>query len=443
MYSNSLWRALVIVLVIVSFPSRSLSQGDGAPDSLSFQGRLTNLAGVPIDTPSVSMTFKIYKPPAAKAVWTENHPSVAVENGIFNVLLGSINGLDSLTFDHPIDLGITIGDDPEISPRTPLAAAAYAKGLPGLYTYASSEGATDSYNVVGGMPNNSVGANITGATISGGGGMFFGIASPNSVLNHFGTIGGGGKNTVDGYAATIGGGFKNTGNQSYATIAGGNENLTDGDWATVAGGYRNVAAAPGATVGGGSENVADWNGATVPGGLDNAASGFTSFAAGFAAKARHHGTFVWNDRSVTTGNDSLVSTADNQFLARAANGFTFYTKFDNSTGVTLGPNDGSWGSVSDVNAKTGFGLPDPIEILDRLLSLPIRTWRYRGQDESITHMGPTGQDFYEAFGLGIDDKHIVTVDADGVALAAIQGLYELVKEQAARIDELERLLLEK
>ena len=38
-------------------------------------------------------------------------------------------------------------------------------------------------------------------------------------------------------------------------------------------------------------------------------------------------------------------------------------------------------------------------------------------------MGPTAQDFYAAFGLGEDERHISTVDADGVALAAIQGLY--------------------
>jgi regulator of replication initiation timing len=43
-------------------------------------------------------------------------------------------------------------------------------------------------------------------------------------------------------------------------------------------------------------------------------------------------------------------------------------------------------------------------------------------------MGPTAQEFYAAFGLGEDDKHITTVDADGVALAAIQGLHQLVKE---------------
>ena len=33
------------------------------------------------------------------------------------------------------------------------------------------------------------------------------------------------------------------------------------------------------------------------------------------------------------------------------------------------------------------------------------------------------QDFYKAFGLGLDNKHITTIDEGGVALAAIQGLY--------------------
>jgi len=57
------------------------------------------------------------------------------------------------------------------------------------------------------------------------------------------------------------------------------------------------------------------------------------------------------------------------------------------------------------------------------------------------------QDFYAAFGLGGDDKQISTVDTDGVALAAIQGLYQLNQEleaenvaQQAQIDSLEARL---
>jgi molecular chaperone GrpE (heat shock protein) len=60
-----------------------------------------------------------------------------------------------------------------------------------------------------------------------------------------------------------------------------------------------------------------------------------------------------------------------------------------------------------------------------------------------------GQDFHAAFGLGTDDKHIATVDADGVALAAIQALNQKVEEQRqelrrkqADITELRRDLAE-
>jgi hypothetical protein len=48
------------------------------------------------------------------------------------------------------------------------------------------------------------------------------------------------------------------------------------------------------------------------------------------------------------------------------------------------------------------------------------------------------QDFYAAFDLGEDDRHISAVDADGVALAAIQGLYRVVQEQEAQIAALEQ-----
>ena len=56
------------------------------------------------------------------------------------------------------------------------------------------------------------------------------------------------------------------------------------------------------------------------------------------------------------------------------------------------------------------------------------------------HVGPTAQDFREAFGLGLDAKSIGTIDADGVALAAIQGLYELLLEKEAQIVSQERRL---
>ncbi len=52
-------------------------------------------------------------------------------------------------------------------------------------------------------------------------------------------------------------------------------------------------------------------------------------------------------------------------------------------------------------------------------------------------MGPTAEDFQEAFGLS-DGEHISTVDANGVALAAIQGLYQVVQEKDAQLVELKQ-----
>lgn len=76
-------------------------------------------------------------------------------------------------------------------------------------------------------------------------------------------------------------------------------------------------------------------------------------------------------------------------------------------------------------------------MLVRLAQVPITAWNHKNEDESIRHMGPMARDFHAAFGLGSDDKSIDTIDADGVALAAIQGLHEIVQEKNTRISSLE------
>ena len=70
----------------------------------------------------------------------------------------------------------------------------------------------------------------------------------------------------------------------------------------------------------------------------------------------------------------------------------------------------------------------------------METWNYKSQDPSIRHVGPMAQDFYAAFGVGEDEKHITTIDADGVALAAIQGLYRLAQEKDREIGDLKARL---
>ena len=58
----------------------------------------------------------------------------------------------------------------------------------------------------------------------------------------------------------------------------------------------------------------------------------------------------------------------------------------------------------------------------------------------------TRSDFADAFNVGEDERHIATVDADGVALAAIQGLnqklVEELKQRDAEIQGLRQQLME-
>jgi hypothetical protein len=95
---------------------------------------------------------------------------------------------------------------------------------------------------------------------------------------------------------------------------------------------------------------------------------------------------------------------------------------------------------SDRNRKTDFLPVSPTEILARVVALPMQTWRYTNEVAEVQHLGPMAQDFHAAFGLGTDDKLIATVDADGVALAAIQGLNQRLEEKNLEISGLKREL---
>jgi len=96
---------------------------------------------------------------------------------------------------------------------------------------------------------------------------------------------------------------------------------------------------------------------------------------------------------------------------------------------------------SDRNAKDNFAAVDARDILDRLITIPIEAWNYKNQNPSIRHIGPMAQDFHATFGVGEDDGRIYTVDASGVSLAAIQGLYQIVQQKDAQIAELEARLV--
>jgi hypothetical protein len=107
----------------------------------------------------------------------------------------------------------------------------------------------------------------------------------------------------------------------------------------------------------------------------------------------------------------------------------------NGTLTTVGPVN----PPSDRNVKSAFEPVNARSILEKVAALPLMSWAYTNSP-GIRHIGPVAQDFYAAFGVGTDDKHIATVDADGVALAAIQGLNQKLEEKDAEIQSLKKRL---
>jgi hypothetical protein len=309
--------------------------------------------------------------------------------------------------------------------------------------------------ISGGVTNAIVGGSAYN-TISGGSGNSIEQADNQTENN---TIGGGSDNTIAGgefdYDCTISGGSGNmVGGSSLfwygCTIGGGEENIVDGYDALIAGGWQNMiltvpfvenfSSAIGggemnliqysdcATISGGQSNSIYGDFGTIPGGQSNMATNYC-FAAGRNANATNSGAFVWSDSS---GFD-FYSTNTNEFAARCTGGARFVSAIDANgvpiAGVQLPAGGGSWSSLSDRNAKENFAPINPRDVLDQVDRMPITTWNYKSQDAAIRHIGPMAQDFAAAFRVGESDRTISTVDADGVALAAIQGLDQKVEEQ--------------
>jgi len=143
------------------------------------------------------------------------------------------------------------------------------------------------------------------------------------------------------------------------------------------------------------------------------------------------------------GNEkAFISGAANEVVIGSAKASVNNIRFANLTEFPNRPMDcyaRTFNPTSDRQAKQDFRSVEATAILEKVVALPISEWAYKG-DSATRHIGPVAQDFKQAFGLGSSDHSIATVDADGVALAAIQGLNQIVREKDAKIRELEKRL---
>jgi trimeric autotransporter adhesin len=315
----------------------------------------------------------------------------------------------------------------------------------------------------------------------------------NTASAQFATVAGGFQNEASNLTAAVGGGFQNLARGPYAAIAGGQGNVAGGAHAfaagsgNCAGGDASVALGQGARVrhpsfiaiaacsgassgdGDGDEGAFVYSDAAVP--------AFSSTAPGqFNVRARggvgintappvgsveltiqtdtDDGDFsnLWmkqkanaNGILMTAGNgpgsnnagfyiDHYNGAAQARRLELAPDGsVTIRSNITQAaSGVRMAAGDGSWSSLSDRRLKTAIAPVDAGAILERLLATPIATWSYRAQ-AGVRHIGPMAQDFAASFAVGENDTTISTVDADGVALAAIQGLDAKLERENAQL----------
>ncbi len=124
----------ILVMAAMLFVYNARAAGLNAvasPSTISYQGTLTTASGTPVNT-SVGLTFRLYNiQSGGTALWTEAHTgsnTVPVNNGLFNVLLGSITPIPSSVWNNStVYLGVQVeGDSSELSPREMVSAVPMA-----------------------------------------------------------------------------------------------------------------------------------------------------------------------------------------------------------------------------------------------------------------------------------------------------------------------------
>jgi hypothetical protein len=413
---------------------------------INYQGRLVQ--GTNLFNGTVHATFRIYSAPSGGTLLCTSSNTATAVDGLYATFIGQRTSFGSIAAalqDSDPWLEVEVNGT-TLAPREKIGGAAYANTAFQL-SYLRVTTNSTSPNLAGGYTGNVAAA--FGTSVGGGG--FAGYA--NVASGAYSVVAGGSSNKVAGGGGhgAIGGGFANHVETSLSSIGGGSHNRAMDFGVAIPGGtsnrvqfgamYSSIAGGLGnevevvaeyAHIAGGKDNLVASNAdyAVVAGGRSNVAAASDAFAAGFHARALHARSFVWNNGATGTG-----STNADSWTVSAPGGARFFSAA--GVGVILQPGANAWSAMSDRNAKERVVPVDPRKVLERLARIPVATWNLKSQDPTIRHIGPMAQDFRAAFGVGEDDRSISTSDADGVAFAAIQGLYLQHLELVRRIRAME------
>ena len=375
----------------------SLASGAGTPSLMSYQGRLTDVGGSSLDG-SYSLVFTIYDDPVASApgniMWQETHPSVTVTGGLFSVVFGAGTpavSLNESVFSSPDRyLGIKVGADPEISPRTRLVSTPYAFAS-NHWAFRITDTADTSLTTRGPWGLTRDGNTLLGTADSTH--VNLGVASTTGTVgqdNKYCTVGGGIANTASGPSATVGGGEHNMASGDQATVGGGIWNAATNIRATVAGGENNNAWGQQATVGGGVNNTASGSGTTVAGGFFNSADNPSATVGGgeFNCASGFYATIPGGYKDTAAGDFSLAAGSMVRLTSDAEKTFAFGNNFTASASHAVIFHD------ADTPIKVGIGTTSPTTTLhvqgDALVKSTGGSVSLSGSDGSMEVWGTDG-----------------------------------------------------
>ncbi|MCP4597328.1 hypothetical protein [Neptuniibacter sp.] len=308
------------------------------PNTINYQGSLTDGAGDPLTT-TVSMTFTIYDDETVgSSQWSEIHPTVSVTDGLFDVVLGEGTPAVPITdvvFSGAVRwLEIEVASE-TITPRIQLVTVPYA------FRVATVDGASG--GVISGKLN--IGTDNTNA-----GNYAFVAGESNEASQDYSAVGGGLHNEASGTASTVGGGMQSTAGGNFSTVGGGNGNTASAGYSTVGGGEGNTASSGYSIVSGGDGNTASGYIATVGGGRENSNAGdFSTIPGGYR--------------------DTITATADYSYLFGIQSTLTEDSTFmvdmphvrfgDEATGYEIPSSDGAADQVLQTDGSGAVTWADP------------------------------------------------------------------------------------
>jgi|GEM_PF-2257711 len=154
---------LKVTSYVVAISLLGLTALAGVPRLVNFQGQLKNNIGSPLVNDTLAVEFKIYDAASAGNVkWSEIDTVRTDANGLFTILLGKKSPIPDSVFNDSLRwLGIKVGSDAEISPRSQLSSVGYS--------YASSQWASSGTNLFRLNGNVGIGTATPGAKLDVGG----------------------------------------------------------------------------------------------------------------------------------------------------------------------------------------------------------------------------------------------------------------------------------